>query len=102
MRASGQFTGNLVKQSLRLEGASLGGGLLSQGGDLKVLDNTFFANEGIGVSFVNDARGEIRGNAVWQNGGTAICLYRSDKVTVKDNLIGGNLTNQTGICGERR
>jgi hypothetical protein len=101
LRAKGSFLGNIVKDTAPL-GSILGGGLLSQGGRLIVRDNTFMRNAGIGVSFVNGAEGEIASNHIMWNDGSALCLFRAGSVEVGRNVIGGNLSDEPGVCAARR
>lgn len=100
LRAQGIIRGNTIRDTTRL-GSILGGGLLSQGGDLAILYNRVVMNAGIGVSFVNDAIGSAEHNYVVNNGGSAICLFRSDSARIVANNLGLNLSDQPGICDER-
>lgn len=98
-RATGIVSGNTVKETYRW-GSILGGGILSQGAEMKVRDNDIRRNAGIAVSFVNRAKGEIRSNSILQNGGSAVCLSGDSTASVSSNLVFGNLVNKTGVCAE--
>ncbi|MDI6856921.1 MAG: right-handed parallel beta-helix repeat-containing protein [Dehalococcoidia bacterium] len=98
-RATGIVSGNTVKETYRW-GSILGGGILSQGAEIKVRDNDIRRNAGIAVSFVNRAKGEIRSNSILQNGGSAVCLSPDSTASVSSNLVFGNLVNKTGVCAE--
>lgn len=100
LRARGIIRGNTIRNTTRL-GSILGGGLLSQGGDLSVLHNQVVLNAGIGISFVNWAIGRVEHNFVVNNGGSAICLFRAGPVRIVANNLGLNLADQPGICDER-
>jgi parallel beta-helix repeat protein len=98
-RASGMISGNTIKDTVRL-GSILGGGILSQGADMRVLKNEVRRNAGIGISFVNSAKGEIKSNVVTQNGGSAICLTADSSASVSSNVLFQNLVNKIGACAE--
>jgi parallel beta-helix repeat protein len=98
-RASGIIRGNTIEDTTRL-GKILGGGILSQGAELKVRDNDVKNNAGIGISFVNSAKGEIRSNKILQNGGSAICLSNVSSIGISSNMIFKNLVNRIGDCVE--
>jgi parallel beta-helix repeat protein len=101
VRAVGVISNNVIRNTVVLpETGTLGGGVLGQGANLDVRNSRIFANRGIGVSFVNTSIGEISGNEIYDNGGSAICLWYAGKVTVRDNTIRNNVSNEIGLCRE--
>jgi parallel beta-helix repeat protein len=79
---------------------TLGGGVLAQGANLTVINSRIYRNRGIGVSYVNTSSGRIEGNRIYDNRGSAICLYRAGAVTTASNTISGNVENAVGSCVE--
>jgi len=55
---------------------------------------------GIGVSYVNTSLGSIKDNAIVNNGGSAICIYRAGDVRTSNNVAWGNAIDAVGVCKE--
>lgn len=100
-RPAGRINNARITNQFRLEERILGGGVLSQGGNLAVTNSLIADNAGIGVSYVNGAIGSIEGNRITGNGGSGVCLHSAGAVNVNGNLLSGNLDDRPGICRER-
>lgn len=100
-RPAGRINNARITNQFRLDERILGGGILSQGGNLAVTDSIIADNAGIGVSYVNGAIGSIEGNRITGNGGTGVCLHNAGAVTVRSNVLSGNLDDRPGVCRER-
>ncbi len=101
VRAVGVLSNNVIRDTVVLpETGTLGGGVLGQGANLDVRNSRIFANRGIGVSYVNTTIGEISGNEIYDNRGSAICLWYAGKVTVRDNDVHNNESDSIGLCRE--
>ncbi len=100
-RPAGRINNARITNQFKLDDVILGGGVLSQGGNLAVTNSLISGNAGIGVSYVNQAIGSIVGNTITANGGSAICLSNAGQVEVSGNSASGNLNDQAGVCAER-
>lgn len=101
VRAVGVIQNNVVRDTVVLpETGTLGGGVLGQGANLTVKNSRIYNNRGIGVSYVNTSLGEISGNEIYDNRGSAICLFKAGEVRVMNNTIRNNVENTVGICRE--
>ncbi|HXF50927.1 MAG TPA: right-handed parallel beta-helix repeat-containing protein [Dehalococcoidia bacterium] len=100
-RPAGRINNARITNQFRLDERILGGGVLSQGGNLSVTNSLIADNAGIGVSYVNGAIGSIEANRITGNGGSAICLHNAGAVTVSGNVTSGNLDDRPGVCRER-
>ena len=100
-RPAGIINNARITAQVRLDGVTLGGGVLSQGGNLLLMNSVIADNAGIGVSYVNRAVGSIDSNTITGNGGSAICLFKEDRVDVSGNRMSGNLDDRAGVCRSR-
>ena len=82
------------------ETGTLGGGVLGQGANLDVSNSRIYRNRGIGVSYVNTSLGTIDDNAIFDNRGSAICIYRAGNVVTTNNDTHGNADDTVGVCHE--
>lgn len=106
--AAGTIEDSTIRNTRPLEGAILGdagpgpvlgGGILAQGARLTVRRTEVSANRDIGVSYVNRSTGEIAGNRIVNNGGAGLCIVAGVSVTLRDNTVTGNRTNDLNACG---
>jgi hypothetical protein len=101
VRAVGTIVSNVVRDTVVLpETGTLGGGVLAQGANLDVRSSRIFGNRGIGVSYVNTSVGTIANNEIFDNRGSAVCLYVAGNVNVQGNTIYNNVNDSIGICRE--
>lgn len=100
-RPAGRINNARITNQFRLDEQILGGGILSQGGNLTVTNSLIADNAGIGVSYVNGAIGSIEGNRIMGNGGSGLCLHAAGTVTVRGNVLSANLDDRPGVCRER-
>jgi hypothetical protein len=101
VRAVGTLVNNVIRDTVVLpETGTLGGGVLGQGANLDVRNSRIYTNRGIGVSYVNTSIGEVSSNEIYDNRGSAVCLFRAGKVVVRDNAIRNNVVNEVGVCRE--
>jgi hypothetical protein len=101
IRATGQINNAEIRNTVVLpETGTLGGGVLGQGANMDVTNSRIYRNRGIGVSYVNTSRGRINNNQIYENGGSAICIFRADDVTTAANVIYGNSRDGIGVCHE--
>lgn len=101
VRAVGSVNHANIHETVVLpESGRLGGGVLGQGANLDVSNSLIWGNRGIGVSYVNTSLGSVKGNAIVNNGGSAICIYRAGDVTTDSNIAFGNADNTVGDCVE--
>ncbi len=101
VRASGLIAGDDIHDSVVLpQTGTLGGGVLAQGANLDVINSRIHGNRGIGVSFVNTSLGNINGNTIYNNRGSAICVFRAGTVNIGANAISGHVDDTPGICHE--
>lgn len=101
VRAVGRINHATIHDTVVLpESGRLGGGVLAQGANLSVSNSMIWGNRGIGVSYVNTSLGSIDNNAIVDNGGSAICIYKAGNVTTKNNIAFGNADNTVGDCVE--
>lgn len=100
-RPAGRINNARITNQFRLDERVLGGGVLSQGGNLAITNSLVADNAGVGVSYVNGAIGQIEGNRIVGNGGSAICLHGAGAVNVNGNVMSGNLDDRPGVCRER-
>ena len=57
-------------------------------------------NRGIGISFVNGATGSATNDAVYNNGGSAICVYNTGAIALANNNLTANANDTPGACVE--
>jgi hypothetical protein len=101
VRAVGSIVNNIIRDTVVLpETGTLGGGVLAQGGNVDVRSSRIYGNRGIGVSYVNTSVGEIANNEIFDNRGSAVCLFKAGNVNVRDNVIRGNVEDGVGLCKE--
>lgn len=101
VRAVGRIDHATIHDTVVLpETGRLGGGVLGQGANLDVSNSMIWGNRGIGVSYVNTSLGSIDNNAIVNNGGSAICIYKAGNVTTENNIAFGNADNTVGDCVE--
>jgi hypothetical protein len=101
IRASGSINNNDIRNTVVLpETGTLGGGVLAQGANISVTNSRIHNNRGIGVSYVNTSTGRIEDNQIYDNRGSAICLFRAGDVRTARNNIRGNVSNDVGRCVE--
>ncbi len=101
VRAVGRINQATIHDTVVLpESMRLGGGVLGQGANLDVSNSLIWGNRGIGVSYVNTSLGSVDNNAIVNNGGSAICIYKAGVVTTQNNVAFGNADNTVGDCVE--
>ncbi len=101
VRAVGSIVNNVIRNTVVLpETATLGGGVLAQGGNVDLRSSRIYANRGIGVSYVNTSLGTVANNEIYDNGGSAVCLFKAGNVIVRDNNIRNNEEDGVGLCKE--
>jgi len=101
IRAAGLINRAVIRDSVVLaETGTLGGGVLAQGANLDVMNSRVYGNRGIGVSYVNTSLGRIVDNDIFDNRGSAICVWRAGAVTIEGNRLSGNADNAPGVCRE--
>jgi nitrous oxidase accessory protein NosD len=100
-RPAGRINNARITNQFRLDERILGGGILSQGGNLAVTNSLIADNAGIGVAYVNGAIGSIEGNRITGNGGSGVCLHHAGAVNVNGNVVAANLDDRPGVCRER-
>lgn len=101
VRAVGRIVNNVIRDTVVLpETGTLGGGVLGQGANLDVINSRIYGNRGIGVSYVNTSLGEVSGNEIYDNRGSAVCLFLAGRVNVHDNNVRNNESNDIGLCRE--
>ncbi len=101
VRAVGRINHATIHDTVVLpESGRLGGGVLGQGANMDVSNSLIWGNRGIGVSYVNTSLGSIDDNAIVNNGGSAICIYKAGNVTTDNNIAFGNADDTVGVCHE--
>ena len=101
VRATGRINHADIHDTVVLpESGRLGGGVLGQGANMDVSNSMIYRNRGIGVSYVNTSLGSIDDNAIFGNGGSAICIYKAGKVVAENNNVFGNVDDRVGVCHE--
>lgn len=100
-RPAGRINNARITNQFRLDERTLGGGILSQGGNLAVTHSLIADNAGIGISYVNSAIGAIEENRITGNGGSAVCLHAAGAVRIDGNVLQANLDDRPGVCRER-
>ena len=101
VRAVGRINHATIHDTVVLpESGRLGGGVLGQGANMDVSNSLIWGNRGIGVSYVNTSLGSIDDNAIVNNGGSAICIYKAGKVSTENNIAFGNADDTVGVCHE--
>ena len=101
IRAVGVINNNTIKNTVVLpETGTLGGGFLAQGANADVTNSRIFGNRGIGVSYVNTSLGRVIGNEIYDNRGSAICIFRAGNVSASGNVIRNNARDAVGVCYE--
>ncbi len=99
--ANGRLSGDDVHDSVVLAASGkLGGGVLAQGAHVDVDASRVHNNRGIGISFVNGATGSATNDAVYNNGGSAICTYNTGAIYIAGDTLTGNANNTPGACVE--
>jgi hypothetical protein len=101
VRATGVINNADIHDTIVLpETGTLGGGVLGQGANLNVTNSKIYRNRGIGVSYVNTSLGAVDDNEIYDNGGSAICIFKAGNVTTARNAIHDNNVDDIGICHE--
>jgi hypothetical protein len=101
VRAVGRISHATIHDTVVLpESGRLGGGVLGQGANLDVSHSLIWGNRGIGVSYVNTSLGSINDNAIVNNRGSAICIYKAGTVRTSGNVVFGNVDDTVGVCHE--
>jgi hypothetical protein len=101
VRATGRINHAFIHDTVVLpESGRLGGGVLGQGANMDVSNSMIYANRGIGVSYVNTSLGTIDHNAIVNNRGSAICIYKAGNVVPVGNTVFGNADDTVGVCDE--
>jgi len=101
VRAVGRISHATIHDTVVLpESGRLGGGVLGQGANMDVSNSLIWGNRGIGVSYVNTSLGSINDNAIVNNGGSAICIYKAGDVRTSNNIAFGNVDDTVGVCHE--
>lgn len=90
-----EFTNEYIHNSLPFGGNALGGGFVSEGAEFRLSSSRIEANWGIGVSVHHMGKGEIVGNTIADNGGTAFCISAATWIVQRDNTLRGN---RAGEC----
>ena len=101
VRAVGRISRADIHDTVVLpETRTLGGGVLGQGANLDVVNSKIYRNRGIGISYVNTSLGTVEGNQIYNNRGSAVCLFRAGAVAVRNNDVRGNDIDDIGVCNE--
>ncbi|MBI5284943.1 MAG: right-handed parallel beta-helix repeat-containing protein [Chloroflexi bacterium] len=101
VRAVGRINNADIHDTVVLpQTGTLGGGVLGQGANMDVSNSRIYRNRGIGVSYVNTSLGTIDNNAIYDNRGSAICIYKAGNVITAGNELHGNDDDTPGVCHE--
>jgi hypothetical protein len=101
VRAVGVIANANIHDTIVLpETRTLGGGVLAQGANINVSNSRVYRNRGIGISYVNTSLGTIADNSIYDNEGSAICIFKAGNVITRSNEIHGNDEDEIGACHE--
>ncbi|MGB2693910.1 MAG: right-handed parallel beta-helix repeat-containing protein [Dehalococcoidia bacterium] len=90
-----KLVGEHMHHSTPLSGGQLGGGFVSEGAKVKLLNSKIENNWGIGVALLHNATGEVRNNVIRYNGGSGLCIKNAGPISISGNSIYGN---RPGYC----